>query len=158
MRRTMGSCADIFSGDPKLYSSDPQDASRLRSAPYAEGWQSPAYCTGLENRQGVKTLAGSNPAPSAYLQVFLFGSPVNRSQANPRGILAVPFRAVVCIPVGYRLADALSLAGEVSADIVIAKGRPTKVGIRDPTASQDTRLDQGCTRKSGRADFQPRAP
>ncbi len=30
-----------------------------------ERWQSPAYCTCLENKQGLKTLAGSNPARSS---------------------------------------------------------------------------------------------
>ena len=30
-----------------------------------EGWRSPAERTGLENRQGRKSLMGSNPTPSA---------------------------------------------------------------------------------------------
>ncbi len=30
-----------------------------------EGWQSLVECTGLENRQGLAALVGSNPTPSA---------------------------------------------------------------------------------------------
>lgn len=55
---------------PRIFVRTPPASRRLYSQHYAEGWQSPAYCTGLENRQGVKTLTGSNPVPSAYLQGF----------------------------------------------------------------------------------------
>ena len=33
-----------------------------------EGWSSQVEGTGLENRQGVKALVGSNPTPSVFFQ------------------------------------------------------------------------------------------
>lgn len=38
------------------------------------GWQSLAYCTGLESRRGCKSSRGSNPLPTAQAVVEQSGS------------------------------------------------------------------------------------
>lgn len=46
--------------------------------PFKETWQSLVYRTGLENRSGLKTAAGSNPAVSAIFTIKHENSSVSR--------------------------------------------------------------------------------
>lgn len=66
-RSTRSGSTNLFSGSSMVRAPGLHPGC-CRFDPYPEnqeGWQSPAYRTALEMRQGLKTLRGSNPLPSA---------------------------------------------------------------------------------------------
>ena len=61
-----------------------------------EGWQSLVECTGLENRQALCGLGGSNPSPSAFLFCRLGVYAFERSTLNVLGLV----RCEQTVPLG----------------------------------------------------------